>query len=97
MTDDRRAVCASKDVLDLKLDGLCQQADIAKEVRGGLPSGFVPDPWEYTIIALDFEAKIFVEHDGESIRRFARANAGEKLLCDGGIFDLTHDFSHPRC
>jgi hypothetical protein len=46
---------------------------------------------------LDFEAKIFGEHDGESIRRFARSNAGEKLLCDGDIFDLIHDFSHPRC
>ena len=94
ITDDRRAVCASKDVLDLKLDGLCQYADIPKEVRGGLPTSFVPDPWKYTLVALDFEAKIFGEHDGESIRRFARGNAGEKLLCDGDIVEMTHDSSH---
>jgi len=34
---------------------------------------------------LDFEAKIFCEHDGESFRGSALANAVEKLLGDRDI------------
>jgi hypothetical protein len=52
----------------------------------------VSDPWEYTIIALDFEAKIFCEHGGESFRGAALANAVEKLLGDRDILVLAHGY-----
>jgi hypothetical protein len=94
-TDDHGSVWAGKDVLDLEFDRLCQQADIAEEVCGGLPPGFASDPWEYTLVALDFEAKIFGEHGGESFGGAALANAGEKLLGDHDILVLAHGY--PFC
>jgi hypothetical protein len=50
----------------------------------------VSDPWEYTIVTLDFEAKILGEHGSESFRRAALADAGEKLLGDRDIPILGH-------
>jgi hypothetical protein len=86
------SVWAPEDVLDFEFDCLCQHADVAKEVCGGPTPGFVSDPWEYTIVALDFETKILGEHGGESFGGAALANAGEKLLGDRDILVLAHDY-----
>jgi hypothetical protein len=39
LTDDRGPVWAAKDIFDFEFDRLGQQADLAKEIFGGLPPG----------------------------------------------------------
>src|SRR5258708_19629934 len=60
-TDDRGAVLAGQDVLDLKGDGLSQRADIADEIGDRLAAGLAADPGQHPIIALDLESEIGVE------------------------------------
>src|SRR6266481_7383362 len=82
LPDNYCTVLAAKNIVDLKFDRLRQHADLAKEVGGRLTPGFMSDPRQHAIVALDIEAEILCEHGSEGIGVFALTDAGKKLFGD---------------